>query len=80
MPVVAALLTVGFCWLLLNAAGPVQLQVTVGLPATEPLRVSGLPEQTGLLEETVGRGGVESITTVTLEAGEVQEAMVRVTL
>ena len=77
---VATLLTVGLCWLLLKEFGPAQLQLTVGLPATVAARARGFPEHTGPFEDIVGRGGVESITTVTLEATDVQEAIVTVTL
>ena len=54
---VALLLTEGFCWLLLNEFGPVQLQANVGFPATDAFSVSGLPVQTGLLEDTCGVAG-----------------------
>jgi hypothetical protein len=45
-----------------------------------PPRLSVLPLQTGLLEDTKGVAGVESMTTIVLDAGEVQPAMVNVTL
>jgi hypothetical protein len=55
--VVAVALTVGFCWVLVKEAGPLQLQVT-GVVLVDAVNVNELPLHTGVLDDAVGVTGV----------------------
>ena len=55
--VVAFALTIGFCWVLVKEAGPLQLHVT-GVVLVDAVNVKALPVQTGVLDDAVGVTGV----------------------
>ena len=78
--VVAVALTVGFCWVLVKEAGPLQLQVTGIVLLVDAVNVNALPVQTGVLDDGVGVAGVWFTITFIVPAGDVQPLMVTVTL